>query len=180
MRLEPEVKRENIKMAVGSAVCSLIVIAVFFIIGRFDYTVAIGAAVGFVYAVGNFYFMSVGITKALALGDETAAKSKMRSSYMTRTVVMLAIVAASLLLDWINPIPVLISVFYPKIIITACELWNTYVLKKGKTDEAIPEAIPYDDDEEEKPDEFEKFVGGFAKGPVPGEEDKNKEENKAE
>ena len=51
------------------------------------------------------------------------------------------------------------------------------VLKKG-ANEPVPEAIP-PEDEEEEPDEFEKFVGTFAKGPIPGEEN-NKNENKAE
>ena len=71
----------------------------------------------------------------------------------------------------------LISVFYPQIIITVINLWNTYVLKKG-ANEPVPEALPQDDEEEE-PDEFEKFVGKFAKGPIPGEENKENE-NKAE
>lgn len=178
MRLEKEVMREVYKIAAGSAWCTAAVVLVFLLIRRFDHTVAIGAAVGYLLAVGNFYFMSLGVSNALATGDETAAKMKLRSSYISRTVVMLAVVAASLLLDFINPIPVLISVFYPKIIITAINLWNTFVLKKTE-DEPVSDSVPYEEDEEE-PDEFEKFVGRFSKGPVPGEENKNKDENKAE
>ena len=176
MRLEKEVKQEINKITLGSLICSVIIVAVFLIIKKLDAAVLIGAAIGFVYSSANFFFMSVGITNALATGDETAAKMKLRSSYMTRTVAMLAIVAASLLLDFINPIPVLISVFYAKIIITVCNLWDTYVLKKNVS-ETIENPIPYVEDEEEN-DEFEKFVGRFSKGPVPGEENKN--DNKAE
>lgn len=178
MKLDKEVWREINKIALGSLVCTALVLAVFWIIGELDLAVLIGAAIGLVYSVGNFFFMSVGVASALATGDENAAKMKLRSSYMTRTVIMLAVVAASLLLDFINPIPVLISVFYAKIIITAINLWNTYVLKKGAND-PIPEPVPYDDEEEEETDEFEKFVGRFSRGPVPGEENKNKDENKA-
>ena len=176
MRLEKEVKQNIFKMTVGSLLCSAAVVLAFLAFGRLDSAVLIGAAIGFLYAVGNFFFMCVGITKALSLGDETAAKARMRSSYMARTAVMVAIIAASLLLDWINPIPVLISVFYPKIIITVCELWNTYVLKKGADETVTYEPVP-DDDEEAETDEFEKFVGRFSKGPVPGEEDKNESKN---
>jgi hypothetical protein len=43
--------------------------------------------------------------------------------------------------------------------------------------ETIENPTPYVEDEEEN-DEFEKFVGRFSKGPVPGEENKN--DNKAE
>jgi len=120
--------------------------------------------------------MCVGITNALALGDENAAKMRMRSSYMARTAVMVAVIAASLLIDWINPIPVLVSVFYPKIIVTVCDFWNVFVLRKDK-DEPVSYEPVHDEDEEDEPDEFEKFVGRFSKGPVPGEEDKNKDNN---
>lgn len=176
MKLEREVKQNIYKITIGSALCSLAVMLVFFVLGRLDSAVIIGTAIGFLYAAGNFFFMCVGITNALALGDETAAKARMRSSYMARTAVMVAIIAASLLLDWINPIPVLISVFYPKIIITVCDLWNTFVLKKGKDEVATYEPA-FDDGEEEETDEFEKFVGRFSKGPVPGEENKNEAKN---
>ncbi len=171
MKLDKEVKQNIYKITLGSALCSIAVILVFFVLGRLDRAVLIGAAVGFLYATGNFFFMCVGITNALSLGDETAAKARMRSSYMARTAVMVAIIAASLLLDWINPIPVLIAVFYPKIIVTACDFWNIFVLKKGKDEPVNYEPAP-EDDEAEETDEFEKFVGRFSKGPVPGEEKK--------
>ena len=131
MRLEPEVKRENCKIAVGSAILSVAVGVVFFALGKFDYTVAIGSGIGFLLAVGNFFFMSVGVARALEERDESATKLKLRSSYTTRTFAILAVVAASLLLDWINPVPVLLSVFYANIIIKGTNFWNTFVLKKG-------------------------------------------------
>lgn len=178
MRLEPEVKRENCKIAVGSAILSVIVGVVFFALGKFDYTVAIGIGIGFLLAVGNFFFMSVGVARALEERDESAAKLKLRSSYTTRTFAILAVVAASLLLDWINPVPVLLSVFYANIIIKGTNFWNTFVLKKG-SEETITSQAPIEDEEDEEnaPDEFDKFVSKFAKGPIPGE---NKDENKTE
>jgi len=176
MKLDKEVKQNIYKITIGSAGCSVAVVLIFLALGRLDYTVFIGTAIGFLYAVGNFFFMCVGITNALALGDENAAKMRMRSSYMARTAVMVAVIAASLLIDWINPIPVLVSVFYPKIIVTVCDFWNVFVLRKDK-DEPVSYEPVHDEDEEDEPDEFEKFVGRFSKGPVPGEEDKNKDNN---
>ena len=70
----------------------------------------------------------------------------------------------------------LIAVFYPKIIVTVCDFWNIFVLKKGKDEPVTYKPVP-DDGEEEETDEFEKFVGRFSKGPVPGEE--KKEDNNA-
>ncbi len=170
MKLEPEVKKEIRLMAVGCAACSLVCVLVFLIIGKFDLSVVIGALVGFALAVGNFILMSLSIVKALETGDENAAKVKMHSSYIRRTIIMLAVMALSIAVDWINWIPVLLSVFYPRIIITVRNAVNTIKHKNDPPPQYDP--VP-EDEEEEKKDEFESFVSGFSKGPVPGN-DKNK------
>ena len=76
MKLDPEVLEENRKMAVGILCCSLLMAVGFVIARRFDLSVLLGLIVGFLLAAGNFFFMSVGITRALATGDEAAAKAK--------------------------------------------------------------------------------------------------------
>ncbi len=180
MKFDAEVKHEIKKIAIGSLVCTLIVIAVFAVIGRFDYTVLIGGAVGFFAAFLNFYCMSVSVVRALETGDEVAAKLKLRSSYITRTIGLVIVIAASIAVDFINFVPVLLSVFYPRITITACNIWSTYIKKKQVPDSqaevadnapAVDEATEETEDGE---DEFEKFVSGFYKGtPI----DRKNEEN---
>ncbi len=191
MKLDPEVLEENRKMAVGILCCSLLMAVGFVIARRFDLSVLLGLIVGFLLAAGNFFFMSVGITRALATGDEAAAKAKMRSSYIVRTIVMLAVMALSLAVDHIHWLPVLASVFYPRIVLTARNLWSWYRAKKHPLPpeespetlpdpDAAPDAVPArslpadeEEDEEDRPDEFEKFVSHFSKGPLPGKEPKN-------
>ena len=194
MKLDPEVLDENRKMAVGCLCCSLAMAVGFLVARRFDLSVLFGIVIGFLLAVGNFFFMSVGITRALATGDEVTAKAKMRSSYIVRTIVMLAVMALSLAVDWIHWLPVLASVFYPRIVLTARSLWSWYKAKKNPlppaSEEDAPESaeadlsdpdavparsLPADDyeDGEDSPDEFEKFVSHFSKGPVPGKDQKD-------
>ena len=122
MKLDREVVHEIKKMAVGCAVCSAIVAAIFAVIGKFDHTVLIGAVVGWLLSFGNFFFMSLGVIKALATGDESTAKLKMHTSYIARTVVMLAVMAVSIIVSFIHWVPVVVSVFYPRIVITAVGL----------------------------------------------------------
>jgi len=173
-------------MALGCAICSVVVVILFAVFGYFDYTVLIGAAVGFLLAVGNFFFMSLGVIKALETGDEVTAKLKMRSSYISRTVVMLAVMAASIAIPYIHWLPVILSVFYPRIVITAKNLISAMLAKKNTADspEVTPSEsapVPDESDDEGEGDEFEKFVSRFAKGPIPGEkgtEDSVKSENK--
>ena len=58
-------KREIIFLAAGEAVTSAIVIAVYLLIGKFDYTVATGAALGSVVTVMNFLFLAITVNRAV-------------------------------------------------------------------------------------------------------------------
>lgn len=180
MKFDPEVKKEIKFMALGCALCSAVVMLVFVIIGKFDLSVLFGSLVGYVLAVGNFILMSYGVVKALETGDEASAKLKMRSSYIWRTIVMLAVMALAIAFEAVHWVPVVVSVFYPRIIITARGIINNIRARKNPP----PDYEPLSDDEdndEEKNDEFEKFVSGFSKGSVPGVKDENNpDENKPE
>ena len=186
MKFDKEVSREIRKMAVGCAVCSVLCAAVFAVLGKFDLSVLIGAAVGFLLSFGNFFFMSLGVIKALETGDEAAAKLKMHSSYIARTVVMLAVMALSIIADFIHWVPVLVSVFYPRIILTAVNLVSFAKSRKkhlagedeesAETENGEKSASPvqeYDDDDDGE-DGFEKFAKNFYKAPVPGDKKDNK------
>jgi len=179
MKFDAEVKREIYKIAVGCCVCNVITMIVFLLIGQFDYTVALGGALGFATAFGNFFFMCVGVVRALETGDEAAAKLKLRSSYLARTVMQIGMIALALALDFINWIPVAVAVFYPRITIMVCNLWKMFVKKDAlneacdtETDISADATLPCEDDvDDEDNDEFEKFVSGFYKG------DKNTKNN---
>lgn len=164
MKLDPEIKKDVGFMAVGCGVCSVIVAAVFAVIGKFDMSVLIGTVVGYVLSFGNFVSMTYGVIKALETGDEDTAKLKMKSSYTVRTIIMLAVMGASIVLDFIHWVPVIVSVFYPRVIITARNVWRG-ITHKGGDETAVASAAPAPvEDDEEETDEFEKFVSGFSKG----------------
>ena len=172
MKLDPEVLAENRKMARDCLILTAVMAAGFLVARRFDLSVVWGLLIGYALAVGNFYFMSVGLTKALSTGDETAAKTKIRQSYLIRTLVMLAVMAFSLWTERIHWVPVIASVFYPRIVLAMRGAWTWIRRRRHPEEEPEPAAreIPAEPEEEESPDEFEKFVSHFSKGPVPGEE----------
>ena len=181
MKLDPEVLAENRKMARDCLILTAVMAAGFLVARRFDLSVVWGLLIGYVLAVGNFYFMSVGLTAALSTGDETAAKTKIRQSYLIRTLVMLAVMAFSLWTERIHWVPVIASVFYPRIVLAMRGAWTWIRRRRHPEEEPEPAAreIPAEPEEEESPDEFEKFVSHFSKGPVPGEE-KGKASDEAE
>ena len=197
MKLDPEVLDENRKMARDCLILTAVMAAGFLVARRFDLSVVWGLLIGYALAVGNFYFMSVGLTKALStdavrlMGEivkETAAKTKIRQSYLIRTLVMLAVMAFSLWTERIHWVPVIASVFYPRIVLAMRGAWTWIRRRRHPEEEPEPAAreIPAEplneslnEPEEETPDEFEKFVSHFSKGPVPGEE-KGKASDEAE
>lgn len=162
MKLDPVVKRETAFIAVSSLFCAALIQGGFFLLGKWDLSVLWGGAIGWALAVGNFFLMSLDVQKAVESDDPQKAQMKMRASYTWRMMAMLAVMVVSFVVDGIHWLPVVASVFYPRIVITVRQLWQKYVLK-------IPEEVPetaaapaeWEDDEEE--DDFEKAVGQFAK-----------------
>lgn len=109
----------------GELLVSLLTVAVFALIGKFDYTVITGAALGSAVATANFAILSFSINRAVdkylalrgdrEMDDEQAEAFANRHamevqnvatrSFMIRTFSMLAtLVAAFLLTSWFSPI----------------------------------------------------------------------------
>lgn len=122
MKFDAEVKREIIKIAAGCAVCTAITMVVYLAVGRFDYTVAVGGALGLAVSLGNFVLMCIGVIRALETGNEATAKLKLRSSYIARTLVQAGLIAYAFSTGAICPIPVVVAVFYPRLTIAVCDL----------------------------------------------------------
>lgn len=164
MKFDPEIKKDIGFMALGCGICSLVCVLVFAVIGQMDLSVILGAVIGFVLSLGNFVLMSYGIVKALETGDEVEAKLKMKRSYTLRTIVMLAVMGVSLAVSFIHWVPVVVSVFYPRIAITCRNVYRSIKTRNDPAPEYTHAVEDGEDEEEESTDEFEKFVGGFSKG----------------
>lgn len=174
MRFEQEVKNDLRFIGIGSAVCSALTAIGSVLIGEATLPVLLGCLVGWLLAFGNFFFMTVGIIMALETGDERLAKRKMTSSRAIRTVIMLGVIALAILFpQYIHWLPVILSTFFPRILIGARGYWNFFRHRNDPVPKSTAETQDAWDDEEEDVDGFEKFVGHFAKGKIPGEENKN-------
>lgn len=174
MRFEHEVKNDLWFMGIGCAVCSVLTAVGAVLIGEASIPVFLGCIVGWLLSFGNFFFMTVGIMMALETGDERLAKRKMNSSRAARTVIMLAVIALAILFPhYVHWLPVILATFYPKILIGARGYWNFFRHRNDPVPESTSNTSDAWDDEEEDEDGFEKFVGHFAKGNIPGGENKN-------
>ena len=70
MNAKKFILRETGMLAIGEALCAGVIVAVFIAIGYYNTSVLLGAAVGLLMAVANFFLMAV--------AAEAAALSKLR------------------------------------------------------------------------------------------------------
>ena len=81
-------------IAIGQAVGVAMMLGVFALLDKFDYTVVLGGLMGAIVAILNFFFMAVSLTLAAdraARQDVKGGKGMVKSSYAIRTIVMFAV-----------------------------------------------------------------------------------------
>ncbi len=118
-RINSTVIKETRYIALFSCVLSLLMQAVFLIVlRRFDYTVLLGNLLGLIIGVGNFFFMGIGVQKAVEK-DEADARKVMRFSQTARFFGVFILAMAGVLIPVFDPITLVISIFFPRIAIAA-------------------------------------------------------------
>lgn len=61
MKVQSVVKRDTCRLAVGMAILAAVMVAVFAVLGKLDYTVVLGALLGVGMTVGNFFLLALTI-----------------------------------------------------------------------------------------------------------------------
>lgn len=114
--IDRTVRRETVYIAIWVAIFSVIMQAVFLIIGLWDYTVLLGNLLGGILAVLNFFLMGITVQNAVQKQEEDA-KSTMRFSQSLRSFMLLIGAVAGVVLSCFNTVAVIIPLFFPRIAI---------------------------------------------------------------
>ena len=82
--------KQTLRYAFGVLIGVALMILIYFLIGKLNYRVSIGAAVGYLISVGNFFFMCVALTNSTNAGEDnpTLVVAKARGSYIIRMIVV--------------------------------------------------------------------------------------------
>lgn len=113
-KIDPTVLKETVYIATMVFIFSLAMQSVFLIIGKWDYTVLLGNLLGFVAAVGNFFFMGLSVQSSLGK-EEKDAKSTMKLSQSLRLLILFIIALVGYLVSVFNTLAVLIPFLFPRI-----------------------------------------------------------------
>ena len=116
-KIDATVQRETKYIAAWVVIFSVLMQAVFLLIGKWDYTVLLGNILSATGAVLNFLFMGITVQKAV-LKDEKDAKTAVRLSMIYRTLFMLAFMVVGAVVPVFNLWASLIPFLFPRLAIT--------------------------------------------------------------
>ena len=146
MKIQPTVRQETVRIAKGTCILSFVMLIVFALLKKLDYTVLLGALLGTATAVGNFFLLGLSVQKAADTmkgvemppepeededGEEqpaapmppeiAQAKQKMQLSYTGRMILMAAVGILGLTLPCFHAVATVLPLLFPRMII---HLWS--------------------------------------------------------
>lgn len=128
MKIQKAVLQETLHIAAGVMIADVIMCVIFALCGRFDYTVILGALLGTVFAVGNFFLLGLTVQKAVEKGENV--KRFMHSSYAGRMLLYVACIVMGVLIPCFHPLAAIIPLFMPQVVIFAMRLLGIYKPEK--------------------------------------------------
>ena len=116
-KIDSTVIKETGFVALMTLIMSVLLQAVFLVIGKWDYTVLLGNLLGALAGIANFFLMGLTVQSSLGL-EVKDAKSRMKLSQMLRTLLMFAVAVVGYLVPVFNLITVVIPFLFPRIAVT--------------------------------------------------------------
>ena len=124
LNVQKAILDETRHIAVGVLAADVVMCLVFLLLRQLDYTVVLGALWGSLFSVGNFFFMGLGVQKAMEQAD--GAKRYMQKNYTLRMMFCVAGMAIGVKVPFFHSVAALIPFLFPKIVIYAMQIFGFY------------------------------------------------------
>ena len=122
-KVDSTIIKETVYILAFTLIFSVLMQAVFLIIGKWNYTILLGNLLGSLAAVGNFFLMGLSVQSALGK-DEKDAKSTMKVSQMLRTLLLFIVAVVGHVAPCFNLLAVVIPYIFPRIAIALRPLFE--------------------------------------------------------
>lgn len=149
MILQPASRKEVLRIAIGTLVCDVIMVAGLFLlsqfyIGTFDLIkIVLGALCGSVIAVVNFAILCLTVQIAVNIENKRKMKARFQTSYNLRLIIQAGwIVAAFLLRSKIHFVAAAAPIFFPKIVILYLQFKGKLFPADSSTPAAPAQEVP--------------------------------------
>ena len=113
--MDPAMKKETGYIVLWVVLLSLIMEAVFLIIGKWDLSVLFGNLGGAAVAAGSFFLLAVTVSRAVASGKPEQASQRVKASAGLRLIGSGAVVALLIGVAGTNVFATLIPLLFPRI-----------------------------------------------------------------
>ena len=123
MILQPASRKEVKRVAVGTLVCDVLLVAGLFLASQFDIgtfdlgKILISAAIGSCVAVLNFALMCLTVQSALGMTDQKKMKAKFQLSYNARMILQAGWTVIAFLIPGLHFIAGAAPILFPKVTI---------------------------------------------------------------
>lgn len=111
---QQSIVKETKRIAVGTVIMLVVMLAVYAVLGKFTVGVLLGGLLGSAYAIFNFFMLGMTLQKAASMTDQQMAHMKVRSSHSTRMIGMLILAVVAFALPFVEGIPCLIALLFPR------------------------------------------------------------------
>lgn len=122
-KIDKVVLKETKYIAVWVILLSVLMEAVFLIVGAWSYKVLLGNIFSGAISAANFLLMGITVQKAVEK-DEKEAKTAMKLSQSLRTLMLFVALVLGLTLPCFNPVAAVIPLFFPRIAIALRPIWD--------------------------------------------------------
>lgn len=119
---QQSIVKETKRIGVGTVIMLVVMLAVYAVLGKFTVGVLLGGLLGSAYAIFNFFMLGMTLQKAASMSDQQMAHMKVRSSYSTRMIGMLILAVVAFALPFVEGIPCLIALLFPRATIFALQV----------------------------------------------------------
>ena len=131
MKLQPESKKELLRIAGGTAFCTVVLWVLFaalHLVGwvKFDYTVVLGSLVGAAVAIGNFAGICFVVQKIIDEPDEKRRKATLQLSYNSRMLLQALWVVVAVAAPCFQPFASVLPLFFPRVTIYYLQITSKY------------------------------------------------------
>ena len=116
-RPQESIIRGTKKIAIGSAILFIIMMLIYVVLGKWTLKVLLGGLLGTAYSIFNFFQLGMTIQKATQFSEKDMAARQMKSSYSLRMAGLLLICVLAFILPFIEGIPCMIAMLFPRITI---------------------------------------------------------------
>lgn len=156
MKLQPASRKEVKRIAIGTLICDVILIAGLFLlsqfgIGTFDYRVFVGVAGGSAVAVLNFTIMCLTIQSAVNIEDQKRMKAFIQGSYNGRLALQALWVVICIIVPQIHTLAGAAPLLFPNLVIFWLQM-NGRLVTPSERKNPDPSEL---DELEDRPGSFE-------------------------